>query len=83
MAKVTKDASFWIVLNGPNPTVGDLRELMLELDALRVPDHSPLEDCIVSFNYHGDVEYILDAESSPMSDKYDILLPLVFKDENT
>lgn len=83
MSKVKKDGSVWIYLNGSSFTVGDLREFVSELDTLRVPNDLPLEDCTVCFHYHDDVEYILDGESSPMSDRHDILLPLVFKNENT
>lgn len=81
MAKHTKDASIWYILDGRNNTVGDLREFIEEINLLGVPDNYKLEDCIVTFHYQGDVELIIDGEYAPYVDKYDILVKLDFNNE--
>jgi hypothetical protein len=83
MSKVKKDASLWIILQSREASVGDLREFVEELNKLGFPNWFPLEDCVLSINYANNIEFILDGELSPMIEKYDILLPLVFENEDT
>jgi hypothetical protein len=78
MGKFVKDCSLWFILEGGKNTVGDLRNFVSELNKIKVPDDYELMDCVVTFCYQGEPELILDGESMPYDEKYNILLELSY-----
>jgi hypothetical protein len=81
MSGLRKECALWYILDGKSHTAGDLREFVEALNKLEVPDEYVLTDCIVSFVFEGKPELIIDGESAPYKDRYDIILPVKF-DEN-
>lgn len=61
-------------VTGPQCQLGELRKLVDLLDTLSIPDDYILDECIVEFNYIGDVELIEDGEYAPYRRKYDFLV---------
>lgn len=82
MSKIKKECSLWYSLDEGAYTVGDLREFVEALNNLGVPDDYELSDCTVAFFYSGDTDLILDGESSPSKERYDILLNMDFNDKD-
>lgn len=81
MSKVKKECNIWYTLDGEIVTVGDLRELVEELNAIKVPDNYLLTTCNVEFYFAGNPELILDGDSMPNEDRYNLLVEMKYDKE--